>query len=144
MVDCVGRTPFGPFGGMVAECVFPLAGECGVSAVPLPLVSTGSAITGEILAGDLIGVVFDSSVPSIPPKLSPLLRAFLRSGCVPCWLIGSTKMKLVLTVDRGLDVSEAGGERPREGGEVLSGFASNMARRLRTPLLDRLSDMTAR
>ena len=38
--------------------------------------------------------------------------------------------------------SEPAGERPREGGEVLSLFASNMARKLRTPLLDR-SPITA-
>ena len=37
--------------------------------------------------------------------------------------------------------SEPAGERPREGGEVVSLFASNIARKLRTPLLDR-SPMT--
>ena len=112
--------------------------------MPFPMLLTGSAIlTGDIFAGDLVGVVFNSLLPSAPNKLSPLPLAFLSPSCSPSCPLGSTVTKLVRTFDRGLEVSEQVGERPRDGGEVELVFPSNIARRLRTPLLDRLSDMTA-
>ena len=61
IVNSVGKAPFGPFGGMAAVGICPLADECVISAMPLPLVLTCSAIlTGEGFAGDLIRVVLDS------------------------------------------------------------------------------------
>lgn len=58
----------------------------------------------------------------------------------------STAMKLARTLESGLplpELSEPAGERPREGGEVLSFWLwfSNFASRLRTPPADGVPDM---
>lgn len=60
----------------------------------------------------------------------------------------STAMKLARTLESGLplpELSEPAGERPREGGEVLSFWLwfSNFASRLRTPPADGVPDMAA-
>ena len=82
--------------------------------------------------------IVDSSalLPFISSPLLPNSSDALQSPICP---LGSTATKLVRTFETGREaspvtLSDAAGERPREGGEVDSSFCSNLARKEATPL----------
>lgn len=85
-----------------------------------------------------------SPTPS-PARASLLFSASFKPSSKPILQLGSTATKLVLTLERGLELSLVtlpARDRPREGGDVFSLFCSNLARREATPVLGDRPDMT--
>lgn len=85
-----------------------------------------------------------SSAPS-PARASLLFPTSFKPNSAAILPLGSTATKLVLTFERGLELSLVtlpAGDRPREGGDVFSPFCSNLARREATPVLGDRPDIT--
>ena len=96
------------------------------------LICSVSFLCVSIASSSILAVVEALSTASLvfrKPKMGPKLPLF------------STVTKLVLTLEMGRELllrtlsEPAAGDRPLEGGDACSFFASNMARMLRTPPL---------
>lgn len=119
-------------------------------------ISDGSAVGAGPLGGNPVAFVLGLSVASplvnglvfstlSPARGSLLFSASFKAKSEAILPLGSTATKLVLTLERGLELSLvtlSAGDLPREGGDVFSPFCSNLARKEATPVLGDLLDMT--